>query len=96
MRDPTRGGLVNVLLDIAEASNVDLVVDKNSVPVRSEVRLGCEMLGIDPLLLVNEGKMVLTVDAEEAETVVPWLKNHWAFILVWWVQHILQKQPLHI
>ncbi len=76
MRDPTRGGLLNVLIDIAEGSGVDVVVDKTTIPVRHEVNIACEMLGIDPLQLVNEGKMVLSIASEEAQAVLNRLHEH--------------------
>lgn len=70
MRDPTRGGLVNSLIDFAENSDVDLIVHRDCIPIRPEVDFGCEMLGISPLGLVNEGKMVLAVAEEDAEQVL--------------------------
>jgi hydrogenase expression/formation protein HypE len=76
MRDPTRGGVLNVLFDIAEAAQVRVVLDVTSFPIREEVRMGCEMLGIDPLLLVNEGKMILLADREEADLIVSTLQAH--------------------
>lgn len=76
MRDPTRGGVLNVLFDIAEAAQVRVVLEVASLPIREEVRMGCEMLGIDPLLLVNEGKMILLADREEADQIVATLRTH--------------------
>jgi hydrogenase expression/formation protein HypE len=76
MRDPTRGGVLNVLFDIAEAAQVRVVLDVASLPIREEVRMGCEMLGIDPLLLVNEGKMILLAAREEADQIVATLRAH--------------------
>lgn len=76
MRDPTRGGLLGVLLDIAEESNVDVIIDSETIPVKPEVVFGCEMLGLDPLDLVNEGKMVVVVDATIASSVLSELRGH--------------------
>lgn len=76
MRDPTRGGVLNVLFDIAEAAQVRVVLDVASLPIREEVRMGCEMLGIDPLLLVNEGKMILLAGREEADQIIATLRAH--------------------
>lgn len=76
MRDPTRGGLINVLHDIAEGSNVDLLMDAATIPIRREVKMGCEMLGINPFELVNEGKMILSVDKRDAEDVLNFLRQH--------------------
>ena len=74
MRDPTRGGLLGVLLDIVENSKNDILIDTANIPIRPEVYFGCEMLGLDPLHLVNEGKMVLVVGDEEVLEVLSALR----------------------
>jgi hydrogenase expression/formation protein HypE len=76
LRDLTRGGLVGALVDVAEASDVDVHIDRNLVPVKREVHFGCEMLGLDPLCLANEGKMLIVVDKEQANCVVSQLRQH--------------------
>ena len=76
MRDPTRGGLLGTLIDIAESSTVELLVEREAIPIKSEVRFGCEMLGLDPLSLANEGKMVLVVAPEQADGVLAHLRRH--------------------
>jgi hydrogenase expression/formation protein HypE len=76
LRDPTRGGLAGALLDIAEGSGVEVVICEDAVPVRHEVKFGCEMLGVNPLFLVNEGKMVVVVDSKVAESVLDKLRAH--------------------
>lgn len=76
LRDPTRGGLNGVLIDIAESSVVDISIDENDVPIKREVRCGCEMLGLDPLNLVNEGKMVIVVAPEQADEIINQLHRH--------------------
>lgn len=75
MRDPTRGGLTGVLCDIAESSSVDLHIDENKIPIKHEVQYGCEMLGIDPLGLVNEGKMVIVVDPSQSNSILNVLRK---------------------
>jgi hydrogenase expression/formation protein HypE len=67
MRDPTRGGLATSLNEIATASRVAITIDEGTVPVRDEVRGACEMLGLDPLYVANEGKLVAVVPPEEAD-----------------------------
>jgi hydrogenase expression/formation protein HypE len=74
MRDPTRGGVASTLNEIAAASRVGIVVSERAVPVRREVAGACEMLGLDPLYVANEGKIVAVVPAEEAEQVVAALR----------------------
>jgi hydrogenase expression/formation protein HypE len=76
MRDPTRGGLLGVLADIAESAHVDLHVAQECIPVKTEVAFGCDMLGIDPLELVNEGKMVLVVGASQSKQLLSRLRSH--------------------
>jgi hydrogenase expression/formation protein HypE len=70
LRDPTRGGLASALNEIAEASGVGMVLDEAAVPVPEAVRAACEMLGLDPLHVANEGKLVAVVPAASADAVV--------------------------
>lgn len=67
MRDPTRGGVATVLNEIAHDSNVGVVLDEETVPVRGPVRGACEILGIDPMYVANEGKLLAFVAPESAE-----------------------------
>jgi hydrogenase expression/formation protein HypE len=76
MKDPTRGGLASALHEMAEKSNVGVVIDERSVPVNDAVRAAGELLGIDPLLVANEGKAVLGVRPEAADTVLDALRSH--------------------
>jgi hydrogenase expression/formation protein HypE len=70
MRDPTRGGLSSVLNELAAASGVGVRLDEASIPIRPEVRGACEMLGLDPLYVANEGKLIAVVPAEDGERVL--------------------------
>lgn len=76
MRDVTRGGLSAVLNELALASEVGLVVDEPALPVRAEVRGMCEILGLDPVHLANEGKVLLAVPAEQADAALAALRAH--------------------
>jgi hydrogenase expression/formation protein HypE len=76
MRDPTRGGLGATLHEIAQASNVGFVVDEAHLPVRPEVQSACELLGLDPLFVANEGKMVAFVDPSAADRVLTAMRSH--------------------
>ena len=67
MRDPTRGGLATVLCELAAASNVEVRLDERSVPVRDEVRGACELLGLDPLYVACEGRLVAVVPGDQAD-----------------------------
>ncbi|BDG09167.1 hydrogenase expression/formation protein HypE [Anaeromyxobacter paludicola] len=76
MKDPTRGGVASVLHEFAEKGKVGVVVDEQSLPVHAEVRAAGEMLGIDPLVVANEGKAVIGVRAGSAEKVLAALRAH--------------------
>jgi hydrogenase expression/formation protein HypE len=76
MRDPTRGGLASTLNEIALSSGVGMMVDELSLPVRSEVQAACELLGLDPVYVANEGKAVFFVAPESAEQVLAVLRAH--------------------
>jgi hydrogenase expression/formation protein HypE len=76
LRDPTRGGLASALNEIARASQVGVEIDERSVPVRPAVQAACEMLGLDPLYVANEGKLVAFVPPEHAEEVLAAMQAH--------------------
>lgn len=76
LRDATRGGLAAVLNELAEASRVGIEFDEMKVPVRSEVMAACEMLGLDPLFIANEGKLVAFVPEAHAEAVLGVMRSH--------------------
>jgi hydrogenase expression/formation protein HypE len=76
MRDATRGGLATVLNEFALTSNVGIRLNDQSLPIREEVKGVCEILGLDPLYLANEGKLVVVVSAENANTVLSAMKSH--------------------
>ncbi|BAZ67528.1 MAG: hydrogenase expression/formation protein HypE [Pelatocladus maniniholoensis HA4357-MV3] len=76
MRDATRGGLATVLNEFSLSSNVAIRLDEESIPIREEVKGVCEILGLDPLYLANEGKLVVVVKNEHAEVVLSAMKSH--------------------
>jgi hydrogenase expression/formation protein HypE len=76
MRDATRGGIAAVLNEIAQASCVGIAIDERAIPIRAAVRGFCEVLGLDPLYLGNEGKLVAIVPAAEAEAALAALRGH--------------------
>jgi len=76
IRDPTRGGVATVLNEIAEAAQCAIEIDEAAIPLRDEVRAFCEILGLDPLYLANEGKIVAVAPAEEAEAALSALRAH--------------------
>jgi hydrogenase expression/formation protein HypE len=76
MRDPTRGGLSSTLNEIAAQSLVGIELEESTIPVREEVRGACEMLGLDPLYVANEGKLVAIVDPGAADNVLNAMRHH--------------------
>jgi hydrogenase expression/formation protein HypE len=76
LRDPTRGGVASVLNEIACRSGVGLMLDEDSIPVRETVRGACEMLGLDPLYVANEGKLVAVVSSELAHRILERMASH--------------------
>src|ERR1035437_3901872 len=76
MRDPTRGGLASTLNEIAAASGVGVEIDEPSLPVRPEVQSACELLGLDPVYVANEGKAVFFVAPQAAEQILAVLRAH--------------------
>ena len=75
MKDPTRGGLIQALYEFAEKSNVSIWLQEDKIPVREPVKAACEMLGIEPLELICEGRAVITVAPEFAEDVLKAIKK---------------------
>ena len=76
MRDPTRGGLASTLNEIAQASGVGISIDERRLPVRTEVQSACELLGLDPVYVANEGKAVFFVAPEAADRILAILRAH--------------------
>jgi hydrogenase expression/formation protein HypE len=76
LRDATRGGLAAVLNELADSSKVGIEFDERKVPIRREVNAACEMLGLDPLYIANEGKLVAIVPENVAEKVLAVMRGH--------------------
>ncbi|MBN2387260.1 MAG: hydrogenase expression/formation protein HypE [Anaerolineales bacterium] len=76
LRDATRGGLATVLNELASASKVGIDFDERAVPVRPAVKAACEMLGLDPFHVANEGKLVAIVDPEAGERILEAMRRH--------------------
>jgi len=70
LRDPTRGGVSSTLNEIAEQSHVGIQLEESVIPIREEVRGACEMLGLDPLYVANEGKLIAIVAPQAADAVL--------------------------
>ncbi|MDF1930107.1 hydrogenase expression/formation protein HypE [Legionella pneumophila] len=76
LRDPTRGGLATTLNELALQSKVGFVIDESKIPIRTEVASACELLGLDPLYVANEGKLIAICPPEKAERLLTAMKAH--------------------
>ena len=76
MRDPTRGGLSAVLNEWAEQSNIGIEVEEEKIPVKDEIQGLCELLGLEPYTLANEGKLILAIPENEVEKALKVMKNN--------------------
>lgn len=75
MKDPTRGGLADALNEFSEKSHVGILIDEEKIPIREDVKSACEMLGLDPYEIGNEGKILIGVVAEKADELVSILRS---------------------
>lgn len=76
LRDPTRGGLATTLNEIASQSGVGMLLDESAIPVNATVEAACEFLGLDPLYVANEGKLVAICAAEDAARLLKVMRAH--------------------
>jgi hydrogenase expression/formation protein HypE len=76
LRDPTRGGITSALSEIAQSARVGISLDEARIPISEEVKGACEILGLDPLYVANEGKLLAIVSAEDADPVLSAMRAH--------------------
>ena len=76
LRDPTRGGLATTLNEIARQSNVGMLLDEAAIPVRPQVEAACELLGLDPFYIANEGKLIAICAPDSADAVLAAMRAH--------------------
>ena len=76
MRDPRRGGLASTLNEIARQSGVGMMLREEAIPVRQEVEAACEFLGLDPLYVANEGKLICICAPEHADELLAVMRAH--------------------
>jgi hydrogenase expression/formation protein HypE len=76
MRDPTRGGISSALNELATAARIGVKLVETSIPMRHEVHAACEMLGLDPLYVANEGKLIAIVPADDADHLLNVMRKH--------------------
>jgi hydrogenase expression/formation protein HypE len=76
MRDPTRGGVVSVLNEMVDKTNLGVMLYEHALPIKKEVRGACDILGLDPLYVANEGKFVAVVDNKRAQKILTSIQSH--------------------
>jgi hydrogenase expression/formation protein HypE len=76
LRDPTRGGLATTLNELARQSNAGIVIEEAKIPVKEEVKAACELLGLDPIYVANEGKLVAIVDPADADQILARMRKN--------------------
>ncbi len=76
LRDPTRGGVTSVMTEIAQSANVGVLLQEAAVPISEEVKGACEILGLDPLYVANEGKLIAVVPPAAADAVLAAMRQH--------------------
>jgi hydrogenase expression/formation protein HypE len=76
LRDPTRGGITSALTEIAQAAKVGMLLNEDAIPISEEVKGACEILGLDPLYVANEGKLLAITAASEADRVLAAMRSH--------------------
>jgi len=76
LRDPTRGGLASTLNEIAQQSRVGLRLDEMAIPMKDDVRAACELLGLDPLYIANEGKLIAICAPDDADRLLAVMRAH--------------------
>jgi hydrogenase expression/formation protein HypE len=76
LRDPTRGGVATTLNEIAGSSRAGMVIDERQIPVREAVQGACEILGLDPLYVANEGKLLAIVKSDFAALALQRMREH--------------------
>jgi hydrogenase expression/formation protein HypE len=76
LRDPTRGGLSSALSEIAQSAGVGILLDEAAIPLSEEVKGACEILGLDPLYVANEGKLIAIVPSDAADAILAAMRRH--------------------
>ena len=93
MRDPTRGGLATALVELAQDSGFGFEIEEKSIPVHEAVRAACELLGLDPFYVANEGKLIAIVSPQEAESALATLQAHPLGHEATLIGHVVESHP---
>jgi hydrogenase expression/formation protein HypE len=93
MRDPTRGGLATSLIELARESGLGFEINETSAPIHEGVRAVCELLGLDPFYVANEGKLIAVVSPEEGDAILATLKSHPLGQEAQWIGQVVESHP---
>ncbi len=93
MRDPTRGGVASSLNELAFAGGVGMAIDETAVPVHPTTQSACDLLGMDPLFVANEGKLLAVVDADDADNLLKVMREHPHGRMAAVIGHVTDEHP---
>jgi hydrogenase expression/formation protein HypE len=93
LRDPTRGGLATTLNEIAESSKFGIVIEDEHIPVDPSVQAACEILGLDPMMVANEGKLVCLLPRENADEVLEVMRSCDVGVNAAVIGHVVTDHP---
>jgi hydrogenase expression/formation protein HypE len=96
MRDATRGGVATVLNEIALAADCGIEIEEAAVPLREQVKGFCEILGLDPLYLANEGRLVAVVPATETDRALSAMRAHPLGVGACHIGHVTERRPRQV
>jgi len=93
LRDPTRGGVSSALAEIAQSARLGMLLDEAAIPISEEVKGACEILGLDPLYVANEGKFIAIVAKEDADAALAALRSHLSGQEAAIIGEVVQQHP---
>lgn len=96
LRDPTRGGIASALNEIAMTANIGIHIEEDKIPITEDVKGACEILGLDPLYIANEGKLLAFVAAEDAGTVLHAMRTHPLGKEAQIIGHVVSEHPKNV
>jgi hydrogenase expression/formation protein HypE len=93
LRDPTRGGVTSALAEIAQSARLGMLLDEAAIPISEEVKGACEILGLDPLYVANEGKFIAILAKEDADAALAALRSHLSGKEAAIIGEVVQQHP---
>ena len=93
LRDPTRGGVASTLNEIAASSQVGILLEETKLPIQPQVQSACDLLGMDPLYVANEGKLIAIVEASQSEAILAAMGRHEVALHATVIGHVTKDHP---